>query len=86
MVPAVLVVMTVDPERSLNILNLLLSLAVSQGVIPRGEADCDIEEFEESFPDTGDKLWPTVGNDILRYAEGAEDIMKRASAVSEGCE
>ncbi len=49
MVPAVLVVMTVDPERSLNILNLLLSLAVSQGVIPRGEADCDIEEFEESF-------------------------------------
>ncbi len=70
-VPAVLVVMTVGPVISPNLLNLPLSLAVSLGVIPRGEADGDIEELEESLPDTGYKLWPTVRDDIFQNAEGA---------------
>ncbi len=77
--------MTVGPEISPNLLNLPLSLAVGLGVIPWGEADGDIEEFEERFPDTGDKLWPTIGDNIFRDAEGAEEIMEEGLCRFKGC-
>ncbi len=84
-VPAVLAVMTLSPEKSPNLLNLPLSLAVSRGVIPRGEADGDIEDLEESLPDMGYNLWPTVGDNIFRDAEGTEEIMEEGLCCFEGC-
>ncbi len=66
-------------------LNLPLSLAVSRGVIPRGEADGDIEDLEESLPDMGYNLWPTVGDNIFRDAEGTEEIMEEGLCCFEGC-
>ncbi len=83
-VPAVLVVMTVGPEISPNLLNLSLSLAISLGVIPRGDADGDMEELEESLPDTGYKLWSTVRDNIFWDAEGVEEIMEEGLCCFEG--
>ncbi len=57
---------------------------VSLGVIPWGEADCDIKELEESLPDMGDKLWPAVGDNIFRDAEGAQEIMEEDLCCFEG--
>ncbi len=53
--------------------------------IPRGEADGDMEELEESLPVMGYKLWPMVGDDIFRDAEGAEEIMEEGLCCFESC-
>ncbi len=84
-VPAVLVVMAVRPEIPPNLLYLPLSLAVCVGVISGGQAYRDTKELEESLPDMGDELWPTVGDNVLRDAEIAEDVMKQRFGSFQGC-
>ncbi len=69
-VPAVLVVMTVGPEMSPNLLNRLLSLTVS------------LRSLKKTFQTLEYKLWPTVGDNILWNAEG---IMEEGLCCFEGC-
>ncbi len=73
--------MTVGPVISPNLLNLPLSLAVSLGVIPRGEADGDIEELEESLPDTDTNCGPRSETTSFRMPKVRKRLWKRASDV-----
>ncbi len=86
-VPTVLVVMAVRPEiQYLPISYIFLSVwPLDVGVISGGQAYCDTQEFEESLPDMGDELWPTVRDDILRDAKIADDVMKQGFGSLQGC-
>lgn len=65
-VSTVLVVITVGPEISPYLLDLLLSLAIGLGVISREEVDGDVEEFEEGCLYLGCELGPMVKENLFR--------------------
>lgn len=85
-VPEVLVFwMAKGPEEAADVLDLAFRLSVCLWVVAGSEAYCDVEQSEERLPNPGDKLGPSVRNNVFWNAKITKYMIKQKFYCLKGC-